>query len=212
MLINNLPEKIAVFPLSNAVFFPNTILPLNIFEKRYLQLIDDCMKDQRLFGMIQPKTKKSSKNDIYEIGCLGKITSFNETEDNRYIINLSGLIRFRVETELSTKKLYREFKVDYSDFREDLTLNKKVDYDTKGLVKKIKKYFQKKNYLIELQDNEWEKLNLDQLVSTVCMVSPFSVEEKQKLIETIKTEDKFKILEEIINFSLLDNTSNKTIQ
>ncbi len=212
MLINNLPEKIAVFPLSNAVFFPNTILPLNIFEKRYLQLIDDCMKDQRLFGMIQPKTKKSSKNDIYEIGCLGKITSFNETEDNRYIINLSGLIRFRVETELSTKKLYREFKVDYSDFREDLTLNKKVDYDTKGLVKKIKKYFQKKNYLIELQDNEWEKLNLDQLVSTVCMVSPFSVEEKQKLIETIKTEEKFKILEEIINFSLLDNTSNKTIQ
>ena len=212
MLINNLPEKIAVFPLSNAVFFPNTILPLNIFEKRYLQLVDDCMKDQRLFGMIQPKTKKSSKNDIYEIGCLGKITSFNETEDNRYIINLSGLIRFRVETELSTKKLYREFKVDYADFRDDLTLNKKVDYDTKGLVKKIKKYFQKKNYLIELQDNEWEKLNLDQLVSTVCMVSPFTVEEKQKLIETIKTEDKFKILEEIINFSLLDNTSNKTIQ
>jgi len=212
MLINNLPEKIAVFPLSNAVFFPNTILPLNIFEKRYLQLVDDCMKDQRLFGMIQPKTKKSSKNDIYEIGCLGKITSFNETEDNRYIINLSGLIRFRVETELSTKKLYREFKVDYADFRDDLTLNKKVDYDTKGLVKKIKKYFQKKNYLIELQDNEWEKLNLDQLVSTVCMVSPFTVEEKQKLIETIKTEEKFKILEEIINFSLLDNTSNKTIQ
>tara|TARA_Y100000590_G_scaffold225970_1_gene255383 strand:- start:538 stop:1176 length:639 start_codon:yes stop_codon:yes gene_type:complete len=212
MLINNLPEKIAVFPLSNAVFFPNTILPLNIFEKRYLQLVDDCMKDQRLFGMIQPKTKKGSKNDIYEIGCLGKITSFSETEDNRYIINLSGLIRFRVETELSTKKLYREFKVDYSDFRDDLTLNKKVDYDTKGLVKKIKKYFQKKNYLIELQDSEWEKLNLDQLVSTVCMVSPFTVEEKQKLIETIKTEEKFKILEEIINFSLLDNTSNKTIQ
>ena len=212
MKTNNFPEKIAVFPLSNAVFFPNTILPLNIFEKRYLQLVDDCMKDQRLFGMIQPKTKKSSKNDIYEIGCLGKITSFNETEDNRYIINLSGLIRFRVETELSTKKLYREFKVDYADFRDDLTLNKKVDYDTKGLVKKIKKYFQKKNYLIELQDNEWEKLNLDQLVSTVCMVSPFTVEEKQKLIETIKTEEKFKILEEIINFSLLDNTSNKTIQ
>ena len=143
---------------------------------------------------------------------MGKITSFSETEDNRYIINLSGLIRFRVETELSTKKLYREFKVDYSDFRDDLTLNKKVDYDTKGLVKKIKKYFQKKNYLIELQDSEWEKLNLDQLVSTVCMVSPFTVEEKQKLIETIKTEEKFKILEEIINFSLLGNTSNKTIQ
>ena len=103
MLINSLPSRIAVFPLSNAVFFPKTILPLNIFEKRYIKLVDDCIKDRRLFGMVQPKSKKTSKKDVYEVGCLGKIISFNETSDGRYIINLSGLIRFRIEEELNNR-------------------------------------------------------------------------------------------------------------
>ena len=95
MNINNLPKKISVFPLSDVVFFPKTVLPLNIFEKRYIQLVNDCMKDQRLFGMIQPK-KTSSTQDVYEVGCLGKIINFNETNDGRFIINLSGIIRFRI--------------------------------------------------------------------------------------------------------------------
>ena len=189
MLINSLPSRIAVFPLSNAVFFPKTILPLNIFEKRYIKLVD-----------------------VYEVGCLGKIISFNETSDGRYIINLSGLIRFRIEEELNNRKLYREFKVDYSDFFDDLNSqkNESYNYDLEKLLNKIETYFKRKNYLVQF--DELKKLNFDQLVNTVCMISSFSAEEKQKIIETVKIEDKLKIFEEVINFNLLDNTKSKTIQ
>tara|TARA_B100001123_G_C14769907_1_gene812257 strand:- start:47 stop:679 length:633 start_codon:yes stop_codon:yes gene_type:complete len=207
---NNLPDKIAVFPLSNAIFFPRTILPLNIFEERYIQLVSDSMKSQRLFGMIQPKIKKSKIPELYSVGCLGKIISFNETSDKRFIINLSGVIRFKIKKELDNKKLYREFEVDYDDFINDLQSKNTKSYKENNLLKKIKIFYKKINYLIEFA--ELEKLSFDQLVSTICMISPFTIEEKQKLIETIEIEDKIKILENIINFNLLDNQENKTIQ
>ena len=212
MIINNLPKRIAIFPLSNAVFFPKTILPLNIFEERYIQLVLDCIKEKRLFGMVQPKNKKEKKPEIYKVGCLGKIVSFNETDDGSLIINLSGIIRFRVIEEVNSNKLYRQFKVDYSDFLGDLkiTKNKKQEKNKKNLLNKIQIFFEKKNYLINLK--ELEKLNFEQLISTICMISPFSVEEKQKLIETILPEEKLQIFENIINFSLVDNRQNKTIQ
>ena len=212
MFINNLPNKIAVFPLSNAVFFPKTILPLNIFETRYIQLVDDCMKDQRIFGMIQPKSKAIKKNEVYEVGCLGKITSFNETKDKRYLIGLTGITRFRVDKELETKKLYREFKVDYSDFSNDLTEIRfdEENFQIKNILNKIKIYLEKKNYIIQM--DELKKLNCDQLISTISMISSFSPEEKQKIIETIKIEDKIKVFEKIINFNILEKFKNKTIQ
>ena len=100
-MINKLPNNIPIFPLSGAIFFPRTVLPLNIFEDRYIQLIKDCMKDKRMFGMVQPKTQFGKSPDVYKVGCLGKITNFNETEDNRIIINLSGIIRFRIKKEFS---------------------------------------------------------------------------------------------------------------
>ena len=212
MFINSLPDKIAVFPLSNAVFFPKTILPLNIFEKRYIQLVDDCMKGQRLFGMIQPKSKPSKKNEVYEVGCLGKVTSFNETQDKRYLISLTGIIRFRIDKELETKKLYREFKVDYSDFSNDLmdkVLNEQ-NSQVKNMLNKIQIYFEKKNYMVQF--DELKKLNCDQLISTISMISSFSPEEKQKIIETIKIEDKIQVFEKILSFNILDKSKNKTIQ
>ena len=208
---NNLPKKIAIFPLSNAIFFPKTILPLNIFEDRYIQLVQDCMKGERMFGMVQPKNKSSNSPEVYKIGCLGKIVSFNETTDKRFIISLSGIIRFKINKELDEKKLYRKFDVDYSDFLEDLEEDKKLkNYDKKNLIIIIKLLFQKINYPIDY--NELTKLELDQLVSTVSMISPFSTEEKQKLIETLKIEDKIKTLIEIINFNLFEYEENKTIQ
>ena len=212
MNINNLPKKIAIFPLSNTIFFPHTILPLNIFEKKYIQLVGDSMKDQRLFGMVQPKTKQKNNSEVYNVGCLGKIISFDETEDNRFLINLSGIIRFKIKKELSTKKLYREFKVDYSDFINDLSNTKlpKEKNNKADIIKKIKFFLTKKNYVIKF--NELNKLNFDQLIGTICMISPFSIEEKQKLIETIKIEDKLQILDKIIKFNLADNLENKTIQ
>lgn len=209
---NNLPSKIAIFPLSNAVFFPGTVLPLNIFEEKYIQLVNDCMKEQRLFGMIQPKTRSGNTPEIYKVGCLGKIISFNETSDKRFIISLSGIIRFRIQKELNSEKLYRKFNVDYTDFIQDLKLenNEVKNYDKNKLLKKIKIFFHKMNYSSEF--NELVKLNFDQLISTVCMISPFAVQEKQKLVETIKIEDKLKTLEEIINFNLVEIQENKTIQ
>ena len=127
MKINNFPSKIAIFPLSSAIFFPRTILPLNIFENRYIQLVNDCMKENRMFGMVQPKSKAGFSPEVYDIGCLGKIISFNETSDKRFIISLSGIIRFRINKELKKEKLYRTFEVDYSEFLDDL--DKKNDDD-----------------------------------------------------------------------------------
>ena len=212
MIKDNLPNDIAVFPLSNAVFFPRTILPLNIFEARYIQLVNDCMKSQRLFGMVQPKIRSGNKPKVYKIGCLGKIVNFKETIDKRFIITLSGIIRFKIEKELDSNKLYRIFNVNYSDFLTDLEEKNSeiISYDKNILLKKIKKFFEKENYSVKF--NELQKLSFDQLINTTCMISPFSVQEKQKLIETIDIKDKLTLLEEIINFNLADLQQHKTIQ
>jgi hypothetical protein len=162
--------------------------------------------------MIQPKDQTSNKPEVYKVGCLGKILNFSETDDKRFIINLSGIIRFKIQKELITEKLYRKFDVDYTDFLSDLDIKKSVskNYIDENLLKKIKLFFEKINYSVKLK--ELEKLNFDQLVSTICMISPFSVGEKQKLIETISVEDKLNILGEILNFNLIDNQKSKTIQ
>ena len=208
----DLPNQIPVFPLSNAIFFPRTILPLNIFEDRYLQLVDDCMKGNRMFGMVQPRNSASMSPEVYSVGCLGKIISFNETTDKRFIITLLGLTRFRIKKELQKEKLYRSFEVEYSEFLDDLEIKKVETFSSekKNLLKKIQIFFEKINYPVKY--NDLSKLDLDELISNVSMISPFSIEEKQKLIETREFDNKIKILNEIINFNLLDYQENKTIQ
>ena len=122
----NLPKKIAVFPLSNFIIFPNTTVPLNIFEPRYIEMINDCMKSDKLLGMIQPKMHKlKSQNtpDLYKIGCLGKIIDLQKTDDNRYLIELKGLIRFDIISEINSKKSYRECDVSFDKFYDDLEKN-----------------------------------------------------------------------------------------
>ena len=208
----NLPNDIPVFPLSNAIFFPRTILPLNIFEDRYLQLVDDCMKGNRMFGMVQPRNSSGVSPEVYNVGCLGKIISFNETADKRFIITLLGLTRFEIKKELKKKKLYRSFEVDYSGFLDDLKVKKDetLSSEKKNLLNKIQVFFEKINYPVKF--SELSKLDLDELISNVSMISPFSIEEKQKLIETKQISSKIKILNEIINFNLLNFGGNKTIQ
>jgi len=212
MIEKELPKKISVFPLSNAIFFPKTVLPLNIFEKRYIQMVSDSMKENKLFGMVQPKIKKNNNIELYKVGCLGKIISFNETKDNRFIIALSGITRFKIINEVNNDKLYREFIVDYSEYSKDLKKIETIEKNNQknNLLKKVELLFNKMDCYVELK--EFKKLSLDQLISTISMVSPFSIEEKQKLIETIESEDKFKTLDDIINFNLLDTQNNKTIQ
>ena len=118
----DLPNKIPVFPLSNFIIFPKNTVPLNIFEPRYIDMINDSMKSNKLIGMIQPKTSniKQIKPELHEVGCLGKITSFRETEDGRFLIEIKGLIRFRKITELDTENKYIVLKINFEDFYQDL--------------------------------------------------------------------------------------------
>jgi len=206
------PENIAIFPLSNAVFFPRTILPLNIFEDRYIELINDCLKGERMFGMVQPKNRTKNSTEVHNVGCLGKIINFSETSDKRFIITLSGIIRFKIKKELSKDKLYRKFNVDYSNFLDDLNndVSEIIDFDKDNLLKKINVFFNMINYSIK--NNELAKLDPDQLISTITMISPFSVEEKQKIIETKEIKEKIKLLDNIINFNIFELQDSKTIQ
>ena len=208
-----LPNRIPVFPLSNFIIFPKATVPLNIFEERYIEMVDDSMRGTRMIGMIQPKkTLNNSVPELYEVGCLGRITSFNETEDGRYFIIINGLNRFKIVNEINNSKLYREFKVSYDEFKNDKNLNnEEIKFsDLELIFKNLKKLFQKNGYIINWK--EIEKQNLEQTINTLSMASPFSIEEKQALLESKDmSARKFK-LEEILKTYILDNFQNTTIQ
>ena len=210
--MNKLPEKIPVFPLSNFIIFPKTTVPLNIFEPRYIEMIDDAMKENRMIGMIQPKNSTQNIPALYNVGCVGKITSFNETEDGRYLILLSGISRFKIIKELETKKTYRQFTIDFEDFLDDLNeKNEEIKFsDLELIFNNLKSFFIKQGYKINWKD--LEKQNLDQIINTLSMASPFSLEEKQALLETTDLETRKKKLEEILKIYIFDNFSNTTIQ
>ena len=211
--MSNFPKIIPVFPLSNFIIFPKTTVPLNIFEPRYIQMIDDSMKNNRYIGMIQPKkTGDLKKPDLHKIGCVGKITSFNETEDGRYLIVLNGICRYENISEINSDKLYRECEVNFEKFSNDLIEKKEqVRFsDLKQIFNDLKKLFEQQGYRINWKD--LEKQSVEQTINTLSMASPFTLEEKQILLETKNLVDRKKKLEEILvtytNFSF----TNKTIQ
>ena len=206
-----LPEQIPVFPLSNFIIFPETTTPLNIFEPRYIQMVDDAMKSHRIIGMIQPK-KKDKIPSLYDIGCAGKITSFHETEDGRYLIVLVGISRFKILEEVNTEKLYRTCKVSFDEFNNDLNVKKEeIKFsDLKFIFKDFRFLLNKQGYIVNWK--ELEKQSLDQTINTLSMLSPFSLEEKQVLLETINLFDRKKKLEEILKTYINDSFSNKTLQ
>ena len=213
MKIEDLPNKLPVFPLSNFIIFPKTTVPLNIFEPRYIQMIDDAMKGDRIIGIIQPKKSGDLKKpNLYDVGCAGKITSFNETEDGRYLIILNGVCRFKIISEEKHDKLYRICKIDFAEYLDDL--NKKVEdinfNDLKFIFNELKVFFKKQGYLINLED--LKKNNLDQTINALSMASPFSLEEKQILLETKNLKIRKEKLEEILKIYTLDNFSNTTLQ
>ena len=207
------PNKISVFPLSNFIFFPNTNVPLNIFEPRYIEMINDSMKSSRLIGMVQPKKNiGSSIYDLYDTGCLGKITSFSETEDGRYLIILNGLSRFKIVEEIKNDKPYRECKISFDEFQNDTNINKEdlKFSDLKLIFKDFKSFFEKKGFTINW--NELEKQSLEQTINALAMASPFSLEEKQILLETKNLRLRKDKLEEILKTYVLDNFENNTLQ
>ena len=208
------PNKIPIFPLSNFIIFPNTTVPLNIFEPRYIQMVDDCMKGNRLIGIVQPKkTGDLKKPNLYDVGCVGKITSFNETDDGRYLIVINGICRYKIIEELINDKLYRECKINFDNYTNDLNKIKQEEIkfsNFKSIFNEIKILFKKQGYLINWKD--LEKQNLDQIINTLSMASPFSLEEKQILLEANTLSERNKKLEEILKIYSVDNFENKTLQ
>tara|TARA_B100001063_G_C16535884_1_gene438795 strand:- start:64 stop:681 length:618 start_codon:yes stop_codon:yes gene_type:complete len=205
--MNSFPKQIPIFPLSGVIYFPKTNLPLNIFEQRYLDLVNDCFRKDKFMGMIQSKRKDQ---EIYKIGCLGKISDLKKSEDGRILINLTGITRFEILEEQENKKLYREFKVEYKKFSSDLT-SILEDVSVVSLMEKIKIFFRKNGLLLNWK--ELEKLEKMQRINTLAMISPVTNEEKQKLLEAVSLKEKVKTLEDIVTFYLHDVTfKNKTIQ
>ena len=211
---SDLPLNIPVFPLSNFIIFPKTTVPLNIFEPRYLDMINDSMKSNKMIGIIQPKNSLNSNNVplLYKVGCLGRITSFRETDDGRYLIELKGLIRFREKEEIKTEKKYRILKVDFKEFYTDLENEKEsIKFtDLELIFKDLKSLFEKKGFIINW--NALEKQSLDETINALAMASPFSLEEKQVLLEAEDLNTRKKKIAEILKTYAHDLFENTTLQ
>ena len=197
------PEKIPVFPLSGVIYFPKTNLPLNIFEPKYLDLVTDTMNGNKFMGMVQ---SRKDKNDLYNIGCLGKISDLKKSEDGRLIINLTGISRFEIKKEIKNKKEYREFEISYEMFENDTDQKDNNSLDSEQLtyfITNTKKFFEKNGLILNW--NEFKKLSQDQQVNTLAMIAPVTNEEKQKLLETVTIKNKTQILLDIIKFYMYEN-------
>ena len=211
---NELPNKIPVFPLSNFIIFPKTTVPLNIFEPRYMDMVNDSMKSNKFIGMIQPKNSSNDQNipALHDIGCLGKITSFKETEDGRFMLELKGLIRFETIQEIASDNKYREYEVNFKNFYHDLS-DEREDLkftDLELIFKDLKSLFEKRGFVINWK--ELEKQSLDETINALAMASPFSLEEKQVLLEAKNLDVRKNRIAEILKTYTHDFFNNTTIQ
>ena len=209
----DLPKIIPVFPLSNFIIFPDTTVPLNIFEPRYVEMINDSMKTNKFIGLIQPKKNNvNSDQDLHETGCMGKITSFKDASDGRYMIDLSGLSRFKITKEIKNNKPYRECEVSFEEYKNDLSLQKETlkFSDLELIFKDLKFLFEKKGYIINWKS--LEKQDLNETINALAMASPFSLEEKQVLLESKNLEIRKNKIAEILTTYSYDNYDNTTIQ
>ena len=212
----DLPKKISIFPLSNFIIFPKTTVPLNIFEPRYIDMVNNSMKTNKLIGMIQPKTQNKSDKiipELHQVGCIGKITSFKENNDGKCLIELKGLIRFKIIKEISNDKLYRECEINFDEFYDDLIFKKKEELkfsDLELVFKDLKSLFEKRGFIINWKGLETQ--NLNETINALAMASPFSIEEKQILLETKSLETRKNKISEILNTYTYDNFDNTTLQ
>ena len=212
--MSNFPKIIPVFPLSNFIIFPNTTVPLNIFEPRYIDMVNDSMRLNKFIGMIQPKNLLNNQNnpELYNVGCLGKIVGFRETDDGRYLIDLKGVIRFKTLKEIQSSNKYREYEVDYKNFTKDLNnSNEEVKFaDLELIFKDLKNLFEKRGFIINWK--EIEKQSLDEIINALSMASPFSLEEKQVLLEAENLQVRKDRISEILSTYRNDDFNNTTLQ
>ena len=208
-----LPNVIPIFPLSNLILFPKTSIPLNIFEPRYKAMIDDSMNNNKMIGLIQPKNNNIDDiPNLHDVGCLGKITNFKDTSDGRYLIDLNGLTRFKIIKEIPSNKSYRTCEVTFDNYKNDLTIQKKKlkFSDLELIFKDLKSLFEKKGYIINWKS--LEKQNLNETINALAMASPFSLEEKQILLESKNLEIRKNKIAEILSTYSYDNFDNTTVQ
>ncbi len=210
----DLPKLIPVFPLSNFIIFPKTTVPLNIFEPRYIDMINDSMKTDKVIGMIQPKVYRNNNEipELHEVGCLGKIKTFQETDDGRYLIELKGIIRFQKIKELKTIKKYRILEVNFEKYIHDLN-EEKEDLkfsDLELIFKDLKSLFEKRGFVINWK--ALEKQSLDETINALAMASPFSLEEKQILLESENLDVRKNKIGEILSTYTHDIYDNNTLQ
>lgn len=196
-----LPNDIPVFPLRDVIFFPNTNLPLNIFENRYLEMVNDILKTENKFlGMIQTKTN----NELFKVGCIGQITDQEHLPDGRILINLKGVSRFTINKELETEKKYRVCNVSYEKYAHDIEEISVAASTNQEMINKTKKFLEKNSILLNWQ--ELNKLDFNEILNTMAMIAPISSEEKQKLLEAENFKTREQFFNEILDFYLLKTT------
>jgi Lon protease-like protein len=181
--LDDLPQTLAVFPLTGALLLPRGNLPLNVFEPRYLAMVDDAIASSRLIGMIQPSEpeERTLKPALSQVGCAGRITGFKETEDNRYLITLTGLCRFRVASEIAAETAYRQVVPDYSAFAGDLVVDEQSDFPRDRLIAALKDYLTRRDLKAD-----WRSVinaPAETLVNALAMLCPFDPAEKQAILE-----------------------------
>ena len=207
--LDDLPKKIPIFPLTGAVLFPKTQLPLNIFEPRYVQMLNAALATpHKLIGMIQPIA--GSDNSLKKVGCVGRVTSYNETDDHRYLITLNGIIRFEIENELDTNTRYRQVEVNYENFITDLKSEDVTNVDRDTLLKLIKKYLKNKSLLAD-----WDIIQqtpTEQLINYSGVLVPFTPEEKQLLLEAKTIMGRSRALEALYQSYTIEETADTSTQ
>ena len=209
----DLPKIIPIFPLSNFIIFPDTTVPLNIFEPRYVEMINDSLKTNKFIGLIQPKKNNTNSiMDLHETGCMGRITNFQDSSDGRYLIDLNGLVRFKIVKEIKNNKLYRECEISFKDYQNDLNFQKEEMQfsDLELIFKDLKSLFEKRGFIINWK--ALEKQSLDETINALSMASPFSLEEKQVLLEAKNLDIRKNKIAEILSTYSHDIFNNTTLQ
>jgi len=205
--IKGLPGIIPVFPLSGALLLPHGHLPLNIFEPRYLNMIDDSLGLGRIIGMVQPAEPAREPVDehaaLFPIGCAGRIVSFEEATDGRYIIALRGLCRFELQGEVTPQNGYRRARVDYSDFTNDLTEDNSEIEDRGRLLVAVRRYLERAE--IEVDWETLEDTADEALVTSLAMICPFEPREQQALLESKDLHSRGKLLASLMEMSLMES-------
>lgn len=209
---NNLPKVIPIFPLSGALLLPRSNLPLQIFEPKYLQMLEDSLKtSDRMIGMIQVNSNTGNPNDLHKIGCAGRIIQFSETPDGRYMITLAGVSRFQIEVEEIGFTAYRKAQVDWSDYEKDLgPAEKDKDFDRDYFMELLEKFFVSAD--LKTDWNSLKDADEELLINSLSILCPFEAEDKQALLEAKSLVLRRKTLTTLLEFSILGGRAGDSMQ